>query len=55
MKQPISVAVDAVPFIQYKSGILTCPTKFTINHAVVLVGMTDDYWLAKEQFGVNWG
>lgn len=55
MKQPVSVAVDAIPFMQYKSGILTCPTKFTINHAVVLVGMTKDYWLAKEQWGVEFG
>jgi hypothetical protein len=55
MKQPVSVAVDMIPFVQYKSGVFTCPTKFTLNHAMLLVGMTPDYWLAKEQFGVNWG
>lgn len=54
--QPVTVAVDAIPFQKYQSGIFNkCPTKFTINQAVVLVGMYSDHWLIKEQWGVNWG
>lgn len=54
--QVISVAIDATPFYAYKSGIFTsCPAKISLNHAMALVGMTKDYWLLKEQWGVKWG
>jgi len=54
--QPISVAIDATKFYNYKSGIFTdCTNKIMLNHAMVLVGMTPDYWLLKEQWGVKWG
>ena len=47
MQQPLSVAVDAgsSAFQLYKSGVITeddgCGTG--INHAVVVVGYTDEY------------
>ncbi len=53
---PIAVAVDASKFYSYQSGIYTdCSTSPRLNHAFPIVGMTQDYWLAKEQWGANWG
>ncbi len=53
---PIAVAVDASKFYSYQSGIYTdCSTSPRLNHAFTIVGMTQDYWLAKEQWGANWG
>jgi len=52
--QPISVAVDASVWSSYKSGILSnCGTN--INHGVLLVGVTDDYWKIKNSWGTSWG
>lgn len=56
LKIPISVAVDASQFYNYKGGVFSgCSSKPQLNHAFTLVGMTADYWLGKEQWGVNWG
>jgi len=56
MSIPIAVAVDASKFYSYKSGVFnTCADKPSLNHAFALVGMTSDYWLGKEQWGVKWG
>lgn len=56
LKIPIAVAVDATKFYNYKSGVFSdCSTKPLLNHAFALVGMTSEYWLAKEQWGVKWG
>jgi hypothetical protein len=54
MNIPIGAAVDASKFYLYKSGIFTCAS-IGLNHALTLVGQTKDYWLGKEQWGVNWG
>ena len=56
LKIPIAVAVDASKFYNYKSGVFTdCSSKPMLNHAFALVGMTSEYWLGKEQWGVKWG
>ncbi len=56
LKIPVAVAVDASKFYNYKNGVFTgCIDKPMINHAITLVGMTDEYWLGKEQWGVKWG
>lgn len=56
LKIPVAVAVDASKFYNYKGGLFTgCSDKPSLNHALTLVGMTDEYWLGKEQLGVKWG
>lgn len=56
LKIPVAVAVDASKFYNYKSGVFNdCSSKPMLNHALALVGMTSEYWLGKEQFGVKWG
>ena len=53
-KQPISVAVDASNWGLYRGGVMTnCKT--AINHGVVLVGVTDDYWIVKNSWSTSWG
>lgn len=53
---PIAVAVDASKFYNYKSGVFSdCSPSPQLNHAFALVGMTNDYWLGKEQWGLKFG
>jgi C1A family cysteine protease len=52
--RPISVAVDATNWSPYKSGVFNnCKT--SLNHGVLLVGLTDQYWLVKNSWGPAWG
>jgi cathepsin L len=52
--RPVSVAVDATNWSPYKTGIFNnCLTR--LNHAVLLVGITAQYWLIKNSWGVTWG
>ena len=56
LKIPIAVAVDATKFYNYKSGVFNdCSSKPQLNHALAFVGMTSEYWLGKEQWGLKWG
>jgi len=52
--RPISVAVDATNWSPYKSGTFSnCAA--SLNHGVLLVGLTDAYWLVKNSWGTSWG
>jgi hypothetical protein len=52
--RPISVAVDATNWSPYKSGIFNnCKT--SLNHGVLLTGMTEQYWRIKNSWGKAWG
>ena len=52
--RPISVAVDATNWSKYSSGVFgNCKT--SLNHGVLLVGATDDYWKIKNSWGASWG
>lgn len=52
--RPISVAVDATNWSTYKSGVFSnCKT--ALNHGVLLVGLTDQYWHVKNSWGTTWG
>lgn len=52
--QPISVAVDASRWSLYSSGVFSdCATN--VNHGVLLVGSTQDYWKVKNSWGPSWG
>lgn len=51
--RPISVAVDATNWSGYKSGVFNnCATK--LNHGVLLVGVTDQYWRIKNSWATSW-
>lgn len=54
-QQPISVAVDATNWSQYKSGIFSdCGTQ--LNHGVLAVGyVATQYWTVKNSWGTSWG
>merc|ERR1711871_599674 len=56
-KGPVSIAIEAdqTGFQHYQGGILdaTCGTK--LDHGVLAVGYTDDYWIVKNSWGTVWG
>ena len=52
--RPISVAVDATNWSQYKSGTFSTCAK-QLNHGVLLVGVTDQFWKVKNSWGAAWG
>lgn len=53
---PVSVAVDASLFQSYTSGVLddssNCGT--ALNHGVLVVGYTSDYWIVKNSWAATW-
>ena len=56
---PISVAIDAShhSFMHYSHGIYeepACNVK-NVDHAVLVVGYTPDYWIIKNSWGTKWG
>jgi C1A family cysteine protease len=52
--RPIAVAVDATNWSPYKSGVFNnCKT--SLNHGVLLVGVTDASWKVKNSWGATWG
>jgi C1A family cysteine protease len=52
--RPISIAVDATNWSPYKSGVFNnCKT--SLNHGVLLVGVSDQYWKVKNSWGTSWG
>jgi C1A family cysteine protease len=53
-KQAISSAVDATKWSTYASGILSdCGTN--LNHGVIVIGVTDQYWRLQNMWGTKWG
>ncbi|XP_026734009.1 cathepsin L1-like [Trichoplusia ni] len=56
---PLAVAVNAAPFTfqLYRNGVyddLFC-TPWQMNHAMLLVGYTPEYWVLLNWWGKNWG
>lgn len=52
--RPISVAVDASTWSNYKGGVFsTCNTR--LNHGVLLVGSDTKSWHIKNSWGKTWG
>jgi len=52
--RPISVAVDANKWSTYKSGVFNdCGS--SLDHGVLLVGVTDNYWKVKNSWATTWG
>jgi C1A family cysteine protease len=54
--QPVSICLDASGgFQSYKSGIFQGPCGTQMNHAVLAVGYTDQYYVVKNSWGTSWG
>lgn len=57
-KGPVSVAIDACPavFQSYESGIVPASAcGVALDHAVLVVGSTAEYWIVKNSWGSAWG
>ena len=52
---PLMVAISAEGWSSYKGGILQCEEDAEIDHEVLLVGYTEDYWVVKNSWGDDWG
>jgi len=53
---PVSIAVDAQQgFQQYKGGVFSGPCGHALNHAVLAVGYTSQYFIVKNSWGSTWG
>ena len=58
MQSPVAVGVDSAGshYAHYKSGILTADAcNKAIDHAMLVVGYTPDYWILKNSYGPSWG
>lgn len=54
-KGPISIAVDAMSWQQYNSGVFSSCKYTSLNFAALLVGIQNGNWVIKNDWGVNWG
>jgi C1A family cysteine protease len=53
---PVSICLDASGgFQSYKSGVFQGPCGTQMNHAVLAVGYTAQYWMVKNSWGPGWG
>jgi hypothetical protein len=53
---PTSIALSVSGgFQSYKGGVFTGPCTGQVNHAVLAVGYTDQYWMVKNSWGGSWG
>jgi cathepsin L len=54
--QPVSVAINGSLLQSYTGGVFDhwdCSAQ--LNHAVLVVGYTSDYWIVKNSWGSGWG
>lgn len=55
-QQPVSVAVDARKWQNYRSGVFDgCGVLHQLDHGVLAVGYTEDAWKIKNSWGTSWG
>jgi C1A family cysteine protease len=56
-KGPVSVAIEAdqQAFQLYKSGVFDAACGTKLDHGVLVVGYTSDYWIVKNSWGATWG
>merc|ERR1712010_80435 len=56
--RPVSIAVDANPWQNYRGGVFTNCDNDSLDHAVLLVGYGTDnlqYWKVKNSWATSWG
>lgn len=54
LSRPIGVSADATNWSKYSSGIFNnCAT--SLNHDILLVGVSNTYWKIKNSWGTAWG
>ncbi len=52
---PLAIEISSDGWDTYSSGVFSCPSNANVDHAVLLIGYTDAYWLVKNQWGESWG
>jgi hypothetical protein len=52
---PVALELSAEGWSSYHTGIFSCSSRATIDHAVELVGYTSTYWIIKNQWSSSWG
>ena len=52
---PISIAVDATSWQTYVSGVMDNCESRQLDHGVLAVGVTPDYWIVKNSWASTWG
>ena len=58
MQSPVAVGVDSAGshYFHYSGGVFTSDAcNKEIDHAMLLVGYTPDYWILKNSYGADWG
>jgi len=57
VNQPCTVAVDAgsADWQSYRGGVYAGRCGKQLNHAILAVGYTADYWIVKNSWGTSWG
>jgi len=57
VNQPCTVAVDAgsADWQSYSGGVYNGRCGKSLNHAILAVGYTDQYWIVKNSWGTRWG
>ena len=53
--EPVAIAVASSGWSSYSTGVFSCASNAGIDHAVLLVGYTETYWIIKNQWGSSWG
>lgn len=52
---PLAISINADDWQFYGSGVFSCVVGAQVNHAVLLVGYTPDYWIVKNQWSIRFG